>query len=245
MSLVKPSSSINQFNSAAASTPGFFQGQFQSDTINRDPLVSGFAFVKWLSVPKWVTDEYKDFQALTEKNFRALGGLNDIDMNTFAMQEGFSGSENHFAGGAQMFQGFTLSHREYSGSPIRNAYSHWVSGVRDPVTNIATYPKKYSLEYTAANHTGQLLYIMTRPDADNTANSKIIEFACLYTMVMPTRIHLSHLNFTAGTNDGTELEQQFVGVPHISPAVDELAVAQLSKLSYTFMNMGDFKRSGT
>lgn len=244
MSLKKPSSTINQFNYSAAATPGFFQGQFQSDTIVRDPLVSGFAFIKWLNVPSWVTQEYGDFTALTEKNFRALGGLNDIDMSTFAIQEGFTGSENHFAGGAQMFQGFSMTHREYSGSPIRNSYSHWVSGVRDPVTGVATYPKNYGLEYTAKNHTGELIYIMTRPDADNTNNAKIVEFACLYTMVMPTRIHLSHLNFTSGTNDGAELEQQFVGVPHISPAVDELAVEQLAKLQYGFMNMGDFKYEG-
>ena len=244
MSLKKPSSGIQPFNYSAASTDSFFQGQFQSDTIVRDPLVSGFAFIKWLHVPDWVTKEYPDFLAMTEKNLRAFGGLNDIDMTTFAIQEGFTGSENQFAGGAQMFQGFTMSHREYSGSPIRNAYSHWVTGVRDPVTGIATYPKNYGVEYTAKNHTGELLYVMTRPDADNTDNSKIIEFACLYTMVMPTRIHLSHLNFTAGTNDGSELEQQFIGVPHISPAVDELAIEQIKKLQYKFMNMGDFKYEG-
>ena len=244
MSLKKPSSSINQFNYTAASTSNFFQGQFQSDTIVRDPFVGGYAFIKWLHVPTWVEKEYPTFQALTEKNLRNFGGLNDIDMSTFAIQEGFSGSENMFAGGAQMFQGFSMTHREYSGSPIRNSYSHWVSGVRDPVTNIATYPKTYSLEYSAKNHTGELIYIVTRPDADNTSNTSIIEFACLYTMVMPTRMHFSHLNFTAGTNDGSELEQTFVGIPHISPAVDEIAAAQLSKLQYSFMNMGDFKYEG-
>jgi hypothetical protein len=244
MSLKKPSSAINQFNYNAASTSNFFQGQFQSDTIVRDPLVSGFAFIKWLHVPSWVEKEYPTFRAMTEKNLRAFNGLSDIDMNTFAIQEGFSGSENMFAGGAQMFQGFQLTHREYSGSPIRNSYTHWVSGVRDPVTNIATYPKNYGLDYSAKNHTGELIYIVTRPDADNTGSASIIEFACLYTMVMPTRIHLGHLNFTAGTNDGSELEQSFIGVPHISPAVDELAAAQLAKLQYSMMNMGDFKYEG-
>lgn len=244
MSLVKPSAAIQQFNYSAASTENFFQGQFQSDSIVRDPLVSGFAFIKWLNVPTWITQEYPDFQAMTEKNFRAFSGLNDIDMATIGISEGFSNSENHFAGGAQMFQGFNLTHREYSGSPIRNAYSHWVTGVRDPVTNVATYPKKYEMEYTAKNHTAELIYIMTRPDADNTANSKIVEFACLYTMVMPTRIHLGHLNFTSGTNEGSELEQPFVGVPHISPEVDQIAIEQLQKLQYGFMNMGEFKWEG-
>jgi hypothetical protein len=244
MSLVKPSSNINPFNYSSASTPGFFQGQFQSDTIVRDPLVSGYAFIKWLHVPDWVTKEYPDFAALTEKNFRALSGINDIEMNTFAINEGFSQSEVMFAGGSQMFQGFSMTHREYSGSPIRNSYSHWVTGVRDPVTNVATYPKKYGVEYSAKNHTGELIYIMTRPDADNTDNGKIVEFACLYTMVMPTKVALSHLNFTAGTNEGTEIEMPFIGVPHIAPAVDDLAIEQLKKLQYGFMNMGDFKYEG-
>jgi len=242
MSLKKPSSSINVFDVAKATPDTFFQGQFQSEQIVRDPLISGYAFVKWLKVPTWVEKEYSGFRALTEKNMRAFGGLQDIDLNTFAMQEGFSNSENMFAGGAQMFQGFTMTHREYSGSPIRNAYTHWVTGVRDPVTNIARYPRDYQMEYSAANHTGELLYVMTRPDADNVNNGKIIEFACLYTMVMPVRIHLGHLNFTAGTNDGSELEQQFVGVPHISPAVDEIAVQQIRN-TYKFATMGDFTRS--
>ena len=239
--LKKPNAGINVFDTSKAADASFFQGQFQSDTIVRDPLVGGFAFVKWLAIPSWVTQEYPKFADLTEKNLRAFSGLSDIDMNTFAISEGFTNSENMFAGGIQKFQGFTMTHREYSGSPIRNAYTHWVTGVRDPATGIARYPKEYNMEYSAANHTGELLYIMTRPDVDNTSKHNI-EFACLYTMVMPTRIHLSHLNFTAGSNDGSELEQQFVGVPHISPAVDQLAIDQL-KLVYPFVTMGEFTRA--
>ncbi len=244
MSLVKANEGIMQFDYNAADTKNFFQGQFQSDTIQKDPLVSGFAFVKWLNVPDWVTKEYASFVKMTEKNLRAFSGINDIDMNTFAIQEGFTGSENMFAGSAQMFQGFSMTHREYSGSPIRNAYTHWVTGVRDPVTGIATYPKKYQKEYSAKNHTGELIYIMTRPDADNTGNAKIIEFACLFTMVMPTKVPMGHLNFTAGSNDGTEIEMPFVGVPHIGKAVNEIAAQQLQKLNYEFMNAGDFKYEG-
>lgn len=240
MSLKKPSSSINVYDPNKASADTFFHGQFQSKNIVRDPLVSGFAFIKWLKVPTWVEKEYPAFRAQTEKNLRAFSGINDIEMSTFAIQEGFTGSENMFAGGAQMFQGFSMTHREYSGSPIRNAYTHWVSGVRDPVTGIARYPKDYQTEYSAANHTGELIYIMTRPDADNVGNSKIIEFACLYTMVMPTKIPLGHLNFTAGTNDGAEIEEPFIGVPHISPAVDEIAMEQI-KAIYPFTSIGDWK----
>ena len=243
MSLVRSNENIMQVDQNFGKDKNFFLGQFQSDTIVRDPLVSGFAFIKWLNVPKWVGDQYGNFKEMTEKNLRAFSGINDIEMNTFAIQEGFTGSENMFAGGAQMFQGFSMTHREYSGSPIRNAYTHWVSGVRDPVTGVATYPKKYGVEYSAANHTGELIYIMTRPDADNTANGKVIEFACLYTMVMPTKIPLGHLNFQAGSNDGTEIEMSFVGVPHIGPEVNKIAVEKLKSV-YEFMNAGDFRYEG-
>ena len=240
MSLKAPSASINVFDNTKAASPTFFQGQFNSDTIVRDPYVSGYSFVKWLNVPAWVIAQYPSFAALTEKNLRAFGGLTDIDMNTFAISEGFTNSENMFAGGIQRFQGFTMTHREYSGSPIRNSYTHWVTGVRDPATNIARYPRDNpGTEYTAANHTGELLYVATRPDADNVTNGKIIEFACLFTMVMPLRMHLNHLNFTAGSTEGSELEQQFTGVPNISPAVDDLAVQMLQNL-YSFVDMGDF-----
>lgn len=241
MSLIRANEGINSFDTTKATDKNFFQGQFQSDTIVRDPLVSGFAFIKWLNVPDWVESVYRGFKELTEKNLRAFSGINDVDMNTFAVQEGFTGSENMFAGSAQMFQGFSMTHREYSGSPIRNAYGHWVSGVRDPVTGIATYPAKYQKEYSAANHTGELLYIMTRPDADNVNTPSVIEFACLYTMVMPTKIPMGHLNFTAGSNDGTEIEMPFVGVPHIGKRVNELAAEQIRSLSYGFMNAGNFE----
>jgi hypothetical protein len=234
-----PSASINTFDVNKASAPSFFQGQFQSDVIVRDPYVTGYSFVKWLTLPSWVTDTYREFAPMTEKNLRAFSGINDIEMNTWAIQEGFSGSENSFAGGAQKFQGFSMTHREYSGSPIRNAYTWWVTGIRDPATNIATYPKIAGVPYSAANHTGELIYIVTRPDADNVGSGEIIEFSCLYTMVMPTKIPLSHLNFTAGSSDGVEIEMNFVGVPHISPAVDELAISTLQSL-YSFSTMGDF-----
>jgi hypothetical protein len=77
MSLVKANEGIATFDTTTATPDSFFQGQFQSDTIVRDPLVSGFAFIKWLHVPDWVEKEYAGFQALTEKNLRAFTGINE------------------------------------------------------------------------------------------------------------------------------------------------------------------------
>jgi hypothetical protein len=238
-SMIQPGG-INVFDTTLAQQSTFFQGDFQSDGIVRDPLITGFAFVKWLNVPNWVTAAYPGFQAITEKNLRNFGGISDIEISAAAIQEGFTASENNFAGSIQRFQGFTMSHREYSGSPIRNSYTYWVTGIRDPATGIARYPKVAGVEYSAANHTGELIYIMTRPDADNTSDANIIEFSCLYTMVMPSKVPLSHLNFQAGSNEpAAEIEQSFFGVPHISAQVDAVAVTQIANV-YPFVTMGDF-----
>jgi hypothetical protein len=62
-------------------------------------------------------------------------------------------------------------------------------------------------------------------------------------MVMPTKIPMGHLNFTAGSNDGAEIEMPFVGVPHIGKAVNDIAIQQLNNV-YKFMNAGDFVYEG-
>lgn len=247
--LTRPSNAINVYGSTAVqgdpAQANFFNGGFGTTEIQRDPLLTGYAFIAWLKLPTWVTREYPSFKETYEKNFRAFSGMQDIDMNTVSVTEGFSASENQFAGSAQNFQGFSLTAREYSGSPIRNSITHWVTGIRDPRTNIARYPRQYNMEYSARNHTGELIYIVTRPDADNTAsNGKNIEFACLWTMVMPTRAPFSHLNFTAGTNDNPELELPFTGVPIINKAVDDLAVQVLKRVSANIQTMSEVQRSG-
>jgi hypothetical protein len=60
---------------------------------------------------------------------------------------------------------------------------------------------------------------------------------------MPTKIPMGHLNFTAGSNDGSEIEMPFVGVPHVGKAVNEIALAQLDSI-YKFMSAGDFQYEG-
>jgi hypothetical protein len=194
-------------------------------------------------IPEWVKREYPEARSMLEKNFHAFDGLADVEMTTAATTEGFSANERHVAQsmGAKP-SSFTLKHLEFSGSPIRNLYSHWVSGIRDPRTNIATYPKKYGIPYAAANHTGELMYIVTRPDADNV-ESNIIEFAAYWTNIMPKKIPWGHLNFAkASQTVPVELDQPFAGIVNVSPDVDRAAKELLRNLTpYRFDNQGDYK----
>jgi len=238
MSLKKSSDVIHQYeHTNSIASPNFFEGAFNTRDIISDPYITGYAYIRWLKIPDWVKQEYPNFEALMEKNFRSLSGIGSIEISGVGVNAGFSNSEHQVAGGISNFQGFSTTHREFSGSPVTNAYRHWVSGIRDPRTNIATYPKQYGLDYSTANHTGELIFFNVRPDADNK-EKKIIENAVLFTMVMPTKIAMDHMSFTAGTNDGVEIEMPFLGTPIYGQAVDELASDSLAQV-YDVVHMND------
>jgi hypothetical protein len=236
---IKPHLNINVYNASIAANPNFFKGTDNLLELNFDPLITGYAFILWTKLPSWVTTEFPGFKALTEKNFKAFSGLSDMELSTAAHQYGFSANEYHVAQGLQKQNtDFTLRHAEYSGSPIKNMYQLWVSGIRDPETGIATYPKVYGLDYAAKNHTGEILYIMTRPDANNT-DKKNIEFAAYYTNVFPTKIPLSHLNYEIGSHEPQNLEISFKGSMHIGPKVDAFAKSKLNEV-YAFRTLDEF-----
>jgi hypothetical protein len=207
--------------------PDYYRGWFNTVQQHVDPLITGYAFVKWYDLPTWVTDFNSQFTNLTEKNLRAFDLPGDIEINKISSQAGFSTEETEFAGSIGKPTGFQMTHKEFSGSPIRHAYSHWVSGIRDPKTGVATYPLFSGLEYAAVNHTGSLLYVMTRPDATNFDNAAIIEFAAYFTNVMPTKIPLGHLNFSAGSNDAQEIQMSFTGMMHFGQSVTAFAAAEM------------------
>lgn len=248
MSLVKPGSGIafsgEPWSGSVdqAKNESFFTGSTQTDNHPVDPLVTGFAFWKWTKIPSWVEQEYKNFRALSEKNLRAFTGMDDLELATIGVQAGFTPNETMAAAGITKPQGFSMTHKEWSGSPMRNVYTHWVSGIRDPETGVATYPKAYGIEYGARNHTGEGIYIMTRPDADNVENGHIIEYAQYFTNVMPTKLPLGHLNYTAGTQENPEIEMTFTGNRHTGAKVDEFA-QKIIKETYKFRHENEFTSS--
>lgn len=246
-----------------------FNGFYDSLAITRDPLITGYAMIKWIDLPVWV--EYKPgkiqmpIKALMEKNFRSFSGINDIELNTMSIQEGFSQSEVQFAASSQRFQGFSINTREYQGSPISNSIGLWVTSIRDPVTNVATYPSDIEkgmlygkgdpklikdgekhIAYTAKNHTGALLYVSLRPDADMVSiNPSVIEKAILWTMVMPTKYPQQHYNFTSGSNDGVEIDLSFTGIPIMNDKVKQFAVGQFRTAApYHFVHSSNQDPSG-
>lgn len=231
----------------------FFTGVDDQVNLYLDPIVTGYAFIYWVDLPDWFKEDadLKYFKQLSEKNFRSFQGINSIELNTSQLQTGFAGHEiNVVTGVSRQNTEFQIGHKEFSGSPMTKMYQKWISMIRDPRTGVALYPKLYNVEYGARNHSGQLLYIMTRPDATN-AGKNVVEYACFYSNVVPTNVPLDSLyNFEIGSQDSPQIEITFKGFPEIGPNVNAYAEKILkekimSKDGNSFIPFVDMYNSNT
>ena len=216
---------LNDLETIKGANSTFFTGVDDLINLNFDPIVTGYAYIYWVQLPSWFDrdPDLKYFKQMTQKNFRSFQGLTEITLNTAQHQTGFGGAEFDVATGITKGNtDFTLAHKEYSGGIMRKMYQKWVSYIRDPRTGTAIYPKLFGVDYGARNHTGQLLYIMVRPDATNT-DKDIVEFAAFYSNVMPTSIPIGELDFELGTQDSPILSIPCKGFLEIGPDVEEYA----------------------
>jgi hypothetical protein len=214
-------------------TDNLFAGVWRLDQSNLgkfDPFIQGYAFIMWTRLPAFFDNVYKSqFQALCEKNFKAFSGISDMDMDAETMTHGFAGNELPVATNMKKsFTGFSLKHYELAGSPIRELYQYWTTGIRDFETGLAHYHGKIedgTLEYSMKNHTGELLYVVTDPSgAIGKDPSTGIEFAGYWTNVFPTKIPQDHLNYSSGDHGIAEIDIEFKGNFHMSSDINTLAV---------------------
>jgi hypothetical protein len=229
----------------AADKNNWFYGNYNTGLLDFDPLITGYSFFKWTVLPQWFANRFPNFAEMTEKNFLEGFSLSDIELETSTISAGFAGNEYNVA--TTIKKGntdFSIKHREFSGSPIRNMYQYWITGIRDPETGISTYGAAEGIIYGAKNHTGEICYIVTRPDANNTSTTNI-EFACYYTAVMPKKIQLSQFSFSHGSHDLVEYDQNFVGCFHMGKYVDVFARNALKANSYGFLELNGYKPDTT
>ena len=236
MAYSKGQANLKQNAVADFSKENMFIGQWnlsQEKLTAYDPFVTGYAFIYWLKTPQFFeTDEANTLKYLTARNFKSFSGITDMTMDTESVTAGFGGLEMaHAVNLKKENTTFTLKHQELAGSPIRQIYEHWITGIRDPETGLATYHGKIEsgTEYSAKNHTGELLYIVTDPSGGANGKSGI-EFAALYTNVFPTKIPQDHLNWSNGEHGLVEMDIDFRGTFHKNHEVDKLAVQALAQI---------------
>jgi len=232
-------------------TDNLFAGVWRLDQSNLnkfDPFITGYALIIWTKLPAFFdADTKKQFQALTEKNFKSYSGISNINIGTDNITAGFTGNEIGVATSIQKENtSFTLKHQELAGSPVRELYQFWVTGIRDFETGLAHYHGKIEsgeLQYSMKNHTGEMLYIVTDPSMA-VGGASGIEFAAYYTNCFPTSIPQDHLNYSSNDHSLPELDIEFRGNYHQSKEINELAVEAMK--SYAIKKrFGDYNLGGS
>ncbi|MEI2418911.1 hypothetical protein V6O07_01450, partial [Arthrospira platensis SPKY2] len=147
----------------------------------------------------------------------------DLQVATEDLTGGVAGNNFKVVSNAKDdFDTFTMKVYELQGAPIREAVEYWLTGVRDPKSGYAHYHgvvDKIEGGYCARNHTAELLYIETDP----TGLSSGIEYACLITNIMPTKVPKSHLNMTHGDHGVVQYDLEFTGIKYESASINQQA----------------------
>jgi hypothetical protein len=192
-----------------------------------DPFQTGLAFIYWIKLPTWFEkdEDLKHFKTSTQKSFRGFQGMSDVTLNTTTVTSGFNGNEANYA--TNVTRGntdFTLAFREYDQTPIRSLFRKWIYYIRDPNTGICLYPTTFNVDYGCRNHSGQLLYVIMRPDVLNTGAAAIEYAEVLYNVIPANDPKGTLFNYSIGQSDNiSEISIDMKGVPDDSPAVKEYA----------------------
>ena len=225
------------------STDNLFAGvwRLDQDNLNRfDPFIQGYAGIIWTAMPAFFdNDMATQFKYFTERNFKSFSGIGDLTLEADNISNGFAGNEMGAATNMKKENtSFTLRHYELAGSPVRELYMYWITGIRDPETGIATYHGKINqgeMQYSMKNHTAEVLYVVTDPSfaygASEAAAALSIEFAAYYTNTFPTKIPQDHLNYTSGDHGIPEIDIEFRGTFHLGGSINELAVKAMANYS--------------
>ena len=205
-----------------------FRGILQLDhgRLNQyDFMVGGYGMFFWINLPTFMQSGNPTlatrFKNLTEKGATSFDGIQDMQVSTEDVTGGIAG--NSFKQVTNMkdeFDTFTMKVYELQGSPYREAIEYWLTGIRDPKSGWATYHgqiQQNGMTYSAANHSGELIYIATDPSGMK------VEYACIVANVIPTKVPKSHLNLTHGEHQMVQMDLEFTGVKYESRWITEKA----------------------
>lgn len=193
----------------------------------------GFAKFFWITLPTFMELGNKDlltkFKNYTEKGHTSFDGIQDMTANTEDITGGIAGNSfKQMNGLKDEFDSFTIKCYEQIGSPLREALSYWLTGIRDPKSGYATYQGLIDTidgGYDARNHTAELLYVVTDPSGSENG----IEYACFITNIIPTKVPMSHLNMQHGEHQIPEFDLEFTGVKYESTYINQQAKAIYAK----------------
>ena len=241
-------SNIKQYTSDSITNYSLFLGGLDvtSKSLDQyDPLKTGYGRIFFVKMPvfmeKIMPAQTKRVRHLMEYGFTRIDGLGNLTLEHEQITGGYAGRQFDVATTSKDDTNeITISMYEMAGSPLREYFEMWISGISDPHTGLAHYhgatidgsANGALLQYKQANHVAEAIYVATDP----TGKSSGIEYACLLTNMMPKSVKKDQFNFESGQHNLVQMDIPFTAVKYESPQINKVAKGLIQR----FQTMRDF-----
>nr|DAJ68060.1 MAG TPA: virion structural protein [Caudoviricetes sp.]DAN53244.1 MAG TPA: virion structural protein [Bacteriophage sp.]DAW36427.1 MAG TPA: virion structural protein [Caudoviricetes sp.] len=207
-----------------------------------DPLKTGYARIFFVQMPAFMKvllpEATKQFRHLLEYGFVGIDGIQNLQMDYDPITGGYAGRSFEVPIVAKDdTNSITIKLYEFAGSPVREYTNMWITGMADQYTGFGTYhglvdpelcknfgvsePFRYAQQY----HTAEAIYVQTDP----TGLTDNIEYAALFTNMMPKASKADHFNYDSGQHPLVQVDLEFTATKYESPQINQVAKALLKK----------------
>lgn len=180
---------------------------FGGNLADQEPYLSGYIFAKFY-LPQSLNDlvvaindnkEFSAQDALAQTMISATIPGATVNKTTFS---GLGGRRWSVPTSVEYTDSISLSHTEFSGTPISKIYSSWVKLLRDPLYGLSPMGQN-DVNYDKTNYAGKLLIWMTDP------TGKMVEKAYLYTGIYPMKDPMDSFSANIETIDKVQIDIDF------------------------------------
>lgn len=223
-----------------------------------NPYETGYACFIVCGIPKFIealARARSEYEALVENwihiieyEFKTFDGLQDMSADTYGLGDDLNTLNIISKVNMQSATEFTLTYDEKSGSPLTKFAKLYLTGIKDPRTQVKTYHGLIHggvMEPGFENEVFTFLYINT----DNTMRE--VEAAYLLIACQLQSADTDMYNFTKGDINKREVSVKFSGYPITSSLVDMAAadmmkflLSQDAKARQIVVNSNEFTYTG-
>lgn len=224
-----------------------------------NPYETGYAAFIICQMPRFIEElakanaSYKklvaNWQHIIEYEFKSFDGLEAMSADTITLGDDLNSINVISKVNMQSASEFSLTYDEKSGSPLTKFAKLYLTGIKDPRTQVKTYHGLISNEKLNPgfeNEVFTFLFIAT----DNTMRN--VEAAYLIIGAQLNSADTDMYNYTKGDIGKREVTVKFSGYPITSTYIDKAAQTMLTYLTSTdaaarqiILNSNDYKYTGT
>jgi hypothetical protein len=192
---------------------------------------------------------FENWKHIIEYEFKSFQGLQDLSSSTITLGDDLNSINVINKVEMQSASEFTLEYDEKSGSPLTKFARLYLTGIKDPRTQVKTYHgliHNGDMEPGFENEVFTFLYIVT----DNTMRE--VEAAYLLIGCQLVDANIDMYNYTKGTIEKATIQVKFNGYPVTSSYIELAAKDMMSYLlsveagaRQIIVNSNDYNYTGT